>query len=127
MILLALRLPKSTRSCGARVRAVALKATSPTSSAHRAPFSASVARHEELNHETFTKLNTQPFTNLPTPLPMDVRDRHAALRRRGVNVANADQDNLIGTSAASVEHANIDELYFPVSYTHLTLPTICSV
>ena len=121
MILLALRLPRSTRSCGARVRAVALKATSHTSSAHRAPFSASVARHEELHQETFTKLNTQPFTNLPTPLPMDVRDKHASLRRRGVNVANADQDNLIGTSAASVEHANIDELYFPTTRSVETL------
>lgn len=67
-------------------------------------------------HETI-QLDTQPYTHLPTPLPMDVRERHSALRRRGVNVANEPLNpsdaNLIGTSPESIENANIDEIYFP--------------
>ena len=44
---------------------------------------------------------------------MDVRDRHASLRRRGV-MPDGEAD-LVGSSPESVERGNIDEVYFPTS------------
>lgn len=44
---------------------------------------------------------------------MDVRDRHASLRRRGV-MPDGEAD-LVGSSPESVERVNIDEVYFPTS------------
>ncbi|WFD23506.1 DNA-directed RNA polymerase [Malassezia equina] len=68
---------------------------------------------------------TQMYTQLPTPLPLDVRDRHMALRRKGINLASSALDEkeaqLIGTSPLSIEHANTDEIYFPTSRSIETL------
>ena len=44
----------------------------------------------------------RPYTHLPTPLPMDVREKHATLRRRSGSVTNVDPDDpnarIVGTS-----------------------------
>lgn len=77
----------------------------------------------------YPDLRPGTYTHLPTPLPMDVRDRHSALRRRGAILGDSKDvpaggdstAELIGTSDQSVERANLDEIYFPTSRTVETL------
>mgnify|MGYP002713930343 FL=1 len=61
----------------------------------------------------------RPYTHLPTPLPMDVREKHATLRRRSGSVTNVDPDDpnarIVGTSPESVTNMGLDEAYFPTS------------
>lgn len=70
-------------------------------------------------------VNRQAYTHLPTPLPMDVRERHMTMRRRGQHLTDLDpagaEAQMIGTSPESVENANIDEIYFPPTRTVETL------
>lgn len=51
-----------------------------------------------------------PYTHLPTPLPMDVRDRQSALRRRALREATMTPD-----AAVSAVMSNLDESFYPTA------------
>ena len=57
-----------------------------------------------------------PYTHLPTPLPMDVRDRQSALRRRALKEASMSTDE-----AQSAVMSNLDESFYPTARSVETL------
>ncbi|WFC97261.1 DNA-directed RNA polymerase [Malassezia brasiliensis] len=57
-----------------------------------------------------------PYTQLPTPLPMDVRDQQSALRRRALKDATLSSDEAIAAVMS-----NLDESYYPTARSVETL------
>ncbi|KAI3624932.1 RPO41 [Malassezia furfur] len=57
-----------------------------------------------------------PYTHLPTPLPMDVREQQSALRRRALKDATLSSDE-----AVAAVMSNLDESYYPTARSVETL------
>jgi len=62
---------------------------------------------------------TLPYTRLPTPLPLDVRERQAGMRRNAQRIeeaaARAPEDEGAQDELSTLTLANADETYFPTT------------